>query len=190
MFIGLGNPGKTFAFTRHNVGFQVIEIIASRLDIRLRKPLFHNYLAGRGECHGHRFLLAKPLTFMNNTGKALRGILKAGKCGIEDGVVVCDTLDLPPGVCRLKRKGSSAGHRGLSSIIDCSGTTDFPRLYIGIGRPENKQSVRDYVLGAPSGAQRDLLERATNRAAEALLSLLAKPFEIVSNELNNGHARA
>ncbi len=186
----MGNPGVAFARSRHNVGFHAIDSIACRLGIRLRKPLFRSYLAGRGEYHGKSIYLAEPLTFMNDSGKALAGILKAGRSGIGDCVVVCDTLDLPPGVCRLKRKGSSAGHRGLSSIIEHSGTEEFPRVFIGIGHPGHKEDVRDYVLSAPREMERALLDSTTHRVAEALISLLDQPFETVLNRLNSSHAQA
>ena len=121
---------------------------------------------------------------MNRSGKILHGVLKLGKGNLSDLVVVCDTLDLPPGSCRLKMRGSSAGHRGLESIIRHAGSSDFLRLYIGIGRPASKNGIIDHVLGEPSEEDRNLINRSFRKAERGVLELLVSPPEKVMNYLN------
>ncbi len=188
--VGLGNPGPRFLSTRHNAGFRTVELVARSLGIGLRRPWFRNYRLGRAAPGGRELRelrLVQPLTYMNRSGSIFRALGLPG-----DGVllVVCDTLDLPPGVCRLRRGGSSAGHKGLASIIEVLGEADFLRLYIGIGRPARSEEVVDWVLGAPVGAEAELLRQGEQRAAEGVLALLREEPEKVMNVLNQASARS
>ncbi len=191
--MGLGNPGPRYVATRHNTGFRTVELVARSMGIRLRRPWLRNYRLGRAapESRELRELgelrLVQPLTYMNRSGLIFRAL------GLpSDGVllVVCDTLDLPPGACRLRRGGSSAGHKGLASIIESLGRSDFLRLYIGIGRPARSEEVVDWVLGAPVGAEAELLRQGEQRAAEGVLALLREEPEKVMNVLNQASARS
>lgn len=186
--IGLGNPGPAYARTRHNVGFIVADSLASHLGLSFRKPLFCSYLyapgAAAGGAAGSVIHLVKPLTFMNRSGKAARVALRRAGESPESMVAVCDTLDLPAGAVRLKRGGSSAGHRGLSSIIEYLGSEQFLRLYVGIGRPEEKSQVVEFVLSAFTEEELPLIDTAVSRARDALLSLSARGPEEIMNELN------
>ncbi len=128
--------------------------------------------------------LVKPLTFMNASGLVLPWVLRQARASMRDVVVVCDSLDLPAGVCRLKARGSSGGHRGLESIIRQAGTTDFARLVIGIGRPQSREDVVSYVLGRPGSAEAAAFEAALDLAAEALARLPLEGLERVANEVN------
>ena len=121
---------------------------------------------------------------MNRSGEILGGLLRHTKGDLRDLVVVCDTLDLPPGSCRLKTRGSSAGHRGLESIIRYAGSHEFLRLYIGIGRPASKREVIDHVLGEPSPEEQSLIDRSFQKAERGVLDLLVNPPERVMNDLN------
>ena len=121
---------------------------------------------------------------MNRSGDILRDVLKATGSSIDRLLVVCDTMDLQPGLCRLKRKGSSAGHKGLSSIISKLGTASFMRLYIGVGRPGNRKEVINYVLGDPRGDEAVLIEEALYTASECILKLLEEAPEKVMNVFN------
>jgi PTH1 family peptidyl-tRNA hydrolase len=183
--VGLGNPGPRFLATRHNAGFRTVELVASRLGVRLRRPWFRNYRLGRAAPEGGALRLVQPLTYVNRSG-AIFGALDPFSGGAL--LVVCDTLDLPPGACRLRRGGSSAGHKGLASIIQALGRADFLRLYVGIGRPARSEEVVDWVLGAPDGAEAELLRRGEQRAAEGVLALLREEPEKVMNVLNQSTA--
>jgi PTH1 family peptidyl-tRNA hydrolase len=120
---------------------------------------------------------------MNRSGAVFSSLPVAGEL-----LVVCDTLDLPPGVCRLRRGGSSAGHKGLASVIEALGRSDFLRLYIGIGRPSRQAEVVDYVLGSPVGAEAEALHRGERKAAEGVLALLREDPQKVMNVLNQAQA--
>jgi PTH1 family peptidyl-tRNA hydrolase len=180
--VGLGNPGPRYLATRHNVGFRTIGLVARVLGVSLRRPWFRSYLLGRAAPDGRPLRLVQPLTYMNRSGvilPALRPLAGNGSL-----LVVCDTLDLPPGHCRLRRGGSSTGHKGLASVMAELGRADFLRLYIGIGRPSRQEEVVDYVLGCPSGAEAELLERGVEKAADGVLALLHEEPEKVMNALN------
>ena len=140
--VGLGNPGERYADTRHNVGFMVVDALALRLGVQTRKKLFHSYTIGKGIHEGRAFYLVKPLTFMNSSGRAVREALRDTGCAPADLCVVCDSLDLSPGNLRVKPSGSSAGQKGLQSIIQSIGTEEFTRIWIGIGRPTHKGRLR------------------------------------------------
>jgi PTH1 family peptidyl-tRNA hydrolase len=161
-----------------------LDVVADRLGISFRKPFLKAYALARAGLGSGELVLAKPLTYMNRCGQVLPEILARAGIGPEGLVVVCDTLDLPPGQCRLRRKGSSAGHKGLASIISTLGREDFMRLYVGIGHPGSASQVVDYVLGRPTEEESKRIAGALGRAADALLSLLDHDPEKVMNGLN------
>jgi PTH1 family peptidyl-tRNA hydrolase len=134
--------------------------------------------------NGGRYFLIKPLTYMNRTGEIIPSLFRRTGLGRENMLVICDQLDLEPGICRLRRRGSSAGHRGLQSIISALGSEEFLRLYIGIGRPNGGTSIPDYVLGNPGEDQKVFLENGEHNAAQAVLQLLTLEPEQVMNDLN------
>ena len=121
---------------------------------------------------------------MNNSGLAARQALRSYRFDVSKMLVVCDTLDLSPGACRLKRGGKNAGHNGLKSIIGSTGSGDFMRLYVGVGHPGNQAAVVDWVLGEPEENDAGKIDGAVSRAADAVLSLLTQEIEQVMNELN------
>lgn len=183
MVLGLGNPGESYTHTRHNVGFQVVDLVAERLGCRFRKPFLQRFAIAKGVGRYAGVVLSKPLTFMNRSGEILHQLLSRTDCTVSDILVVCDNLDLPVGSCRLKARGSSAGHNGLASLIQHAGTSDFKRLYVGIGRPPNG-TVVEHVLGLPEVSERGALATAVRAAADGVLSLFEEPIEKVMNELN------
>ena len=151
---GLGNPGSKYHRTRHNVGFDLIELLSEQLVLSLKKPLFRQYEYA-GDFSGTNSLhLIKPLTYMNRSGDIMPGLLRRKKISTESLLIITDNMDLPPGKVRMKASGSSAGHNGLKSIIHNVGSGNFFRLYIGVGRPEKGTSVVDHVLGEFSGQDR------------------------------------
>ena len=159
-------------------------MMATKLSLSLKKSLFRPYRFGKIRDSKGCLYLAKPLTYMNRSGEVVPSLLK--KTGLPDAnlLVVCDTLDLPAGACRLKSGGSSAGHRGLTSILSCLGTAEFLRMYIGVGRPENKDSVIEWVLGEPDTQDAVKIGQSLSRAADAIERLRAEPLERVINEVN------
>ncbi|QDU79714.1 Peptidyl-tRNA hydrolase [Polystyrenella longa] len=167
LIIGLGNPGKKYESTRHNIGFDVINELARRGDADRVQLKFDSELT---ECqiNSQKVLLAKPLTYMNLSGKAIRQIVDFYKLNISDLLVICDDLNLDTGRLRLRGKGSSGGQKGLQNTIDqLGGRSDFARLRIGIGRPDGKLSVTDYVLKKFSQREQEDIQHAIQVAADA-----------------------
>lgn len=168
--IGLGNPGKEYEKTRHNVGFMVADLVASTLKCgkKYKEKCFSHII----ECLDHDLLIVKPQTYMNNSGVAAKNLLDDYGLKPSEILVVYDDLDLPLGTLRLKKKGSSGGHRGVKSIIESIKTDEFPRLKIGIGRPANKKDVVNYVLSPFSKEERFILEKVLSSATECIINVL------------------
>jgi PTH1 family peptidyl-tRNA hydrolase len=166
------------------VGFHVLDAVSASLAIRFRKRLFRPFLYASAGAVSGRLVLVKPLTYMNRSGAAIPAALRMAAATPEELVVVCDTLDLPPGSVRLKRKGSAGGHNGVASIMDELGTGDFMRLYVGIGHPGSKEAVIEHVLGEPDDAERQRIAGSVERAAEAVLMLREHKPEHVMNAIN------
>jgi peptidyl-tRNA hydrolase, PTH1 family len=161
LIVGLGNPGKEYETSRHNLGFQVVD----RLAAILRAPAWkrqHDALVTRGSQQGRAWLLAKPQTYMNHSGRAVQALLHYYRIALADCLVVVDDLDLEPGKIRMRAEGSDGGHRGLRSIIQMVGSPAFKRIRIGIGRPPDKGNVVSYVLGG--GAHDETLGAAVEQA--------------------------
>ncbi len=173
-----------YAQTRHNVGFRVVELLSSRFAIGLRKAFLRPYRAGSGQGEGARLHLVKPLTFMNASGSVFPHFIRKRGIALPEVLVVCDSLDISPGGCRLKLKGSAGGHKGLESVIQWLGTEEFMRLAVGIGRPAEKDRVVPHVLGVPEGAEAAAIEAGVARAAQAVILLLSEGAEKAMNEVN------
>lgn len=181
LIVGLGNPGKQYAETRHNVGFMVIERLARELKVPVAKKMF-NALVGQGMLNNEKIILAMPQTYMNLSGQAVSSLLHWYKLAPADLVVVYDDLDLPAGTLRLRPAGGSGGHRGMQSIIAALGTENFVRLRVGIGRPPAEEmETADYVL-----SRLDLreMEDVLQSAAAAVLCLLREGLEKAMNLYN------
>jgi len=184
LVVGLGNPGREYARTRHNVGFDVVELLASRHGGQLRAGK-ERALVDEVRIEGHRVALAEPTTFMNLSGEAVGPLVR--RFGIDDLahlVIVHDELDLPVGEVRLKFAGGLAGHNGLRSIRQHLHTADFSRVRIGVGRPPSSAEGADHVLSKVSRADRELLDEATVRAADAVELLLSVGLDAAMNRVN------
>jgi len=162
LIVGLGNPGEEYARTRHNAGVMAVERLASRLKVKLAKDRsLGSWVARQGGV-----VLAKTGSFMNLSGPPVVRLVK--KFGIVSPLVVTDDLDLPLGTIRFRAQGTAGGHHGLESIIEALGTDKFPRLKIGIGRPQNRQGIVDWVLSPFAHDEQELLQLALDRATQAL----------------------
>jgi len=166
LIVGLGNPGKRYEPTRHNIGFMVLEKLAAQLEIDIKQKSF-NALWGKGAIAGNNVLLAQPQTFMNLSGTAVRQLQSFFKTDISNLVVIHDDLDLPFGAIRLKAGGGTAGHKGLASIESELGTAGFIRVRLGIGKPVDKSRIESYVLEPFRKEERELLPDVIDRAADA-----------------------
>ncbi len=183
LIVGLGNPGQKYSETRHNVGFQVIATLAERNGVKstFRK---HEALLGKGTIAGEKVILAQPLTYMNNSGRAVVKLLSEYNIKSENLLVIYDDIDLPTGEIRIKLKGRSGGHRGLKSIIDQLGTNEFPRIRIGIDHPGDREEVVNYVLERFSRAERKEIDAAIDSVIEALELIISDGFEQAMNKYN------
>ncbi len=168
LVVGLGNPGKEYENTRHNVGFMVVDELVKTLRAKgpFQEALSLLYKARLG---GKEVILAKPQTYMNNSGAAVINLLEEYSLSPEEMIVVYDDLDLPLGSMRLRLKGSSGGHKGVESIINYIGTQNFPRLRIGIGRPKKKEDVVKYVLSPFPPDEERVISQVVKKAVRCLM---------------------
>lgn len=181
---GLGNPGRKYEKTRHNVGFDTIDILAAmyRIDVSVEK---FKALVGSGVIEGQKVLLVKPQTFMNLSGDSLRLICDFYKIDVEEElIVIYDDISLAPGQLRIRKKGSAGGHNGIKSIISQLGTQVFKRVKVGVGEKPAGFDLADYVLSHFSREERIEMETAFDRAAKAAAALVTQEPEQVMNEYN------
>lgn len=184
IFFGLGNPGDIYRETRHNAGFAVIDLICSKFHVTLKKAFLRPVKIGTIVFNNTQIYLVKPLTFMNRSGDVIAWVLRKTGADVDDIVLICDNMDLKPGIIRLKKKGSSAGHNGIKSFMEQIGTSEFKRLYIGVGRSQKGESVIEHVLGSFDPEEKIYFKAAVEQSAEVLLSLTEKELDMVMNEIN------
>ena len=183
LLVGLGNPGAKYHDTRHNVGFRVIDALARRWSVDQWREQ-HQALVAKVRQGDEPVLVAKPMTFMNLSGDAVAGLAGFYKVAVPDVLVVLDEVALPLGRLRAGRNGSHGGHNGLKSVIARFGTSDVPRLRIGVGRGDGRKELADHVLGAFAAEERDQVEAAVLRAAEASVMFVTDGIERVMNVFN------
>lgn len=164
LIVGLGNPGREYESTRHNVGFWWVDELAREQKLSFKSETKFHGLTARGQFHGQEVLLLKPQTFMNHSGRSVGALALFYKILPNEILVVHDELDLPPGVAKLKTGGGHGGHNGLKDIIAHLGVKDFWRLRIGIGHPGERTEVSNYVLNDPRREERELIDGAMNKA--------------------------
>ena len=183
LIVGLGNPEKDYSNTRHNMGFDVINKITEITGIKVLKNKF-NALYGMGEINGNKVILVKPQTFMNLSGESVIQFKKFYKISNKNIIVIYDDIDLQIGSIRLKPKGSSGTHNGMRSVVENLKTEEFIRVRIGIGSPENKEDMINYVIGAIPKREREILEESTLKAAESVIEILNNGIDIAMNKYN------
>ena len=182
LIVGLGNPGPDYEATRHNIGFMVIDRLFSGRDLKIRKRC-QSYMS-EFEVEGRRILFQKPLTYMNSSGDAVRKLCRREKIKPAEVLVIYDDLDTKPGKMRFRFGGGSGGHNGIKSITARFGTSDYGRLKLGIGRPDSKSAVVDYVLEEFAESELELTERVIDTAAEAILMLCSEGYGAAMNVYN------
>ena len=183
LIVGLGNPGLAYRHNRHNVGFMVADALAEKLEIPLKRVKFKAQI-GNGKLEGIPIIIAKPLTFMNNSGEAVAPLVRYIKVPLERLLVIHDDMDLPLGTLRMRPSGGSAGHNGMLSIFDKLGTNAIPRLRVGIGRPPGRMDPADYVLQDFPKSDEELLKMVIAQACEAALAFITTGLEKAMNTYN------
>jgi PTH1 family peptidyl-tRNA hydrolase len=173
---GLGNPGERYAATPHNLGFLVVDRLAARHGIRMTRQECQARI-GQGTIGGKQVLLAQPQTFMNLSGVAVRPLLQKNELSPADLILIYDELDLPWGSLRVKPKGSGAGHNGITDVIEKLGTSEFPRIRLGVHPGHQLQSGADYLLSRFTRQQTETLDAFIDQAADAAESVIAEGVE-------------
>ena len=181
---GLGNPGKDYENTRHNIGYMTIDNFAGKYGISFSEKKFHS-VVGKGVVEGQKVILIKPLTYMNLSGEAIREACDYFKIDPEEELIVLyDDISLPVGQLRIRPKGSAGGHNGIKNIISHLGTEIFKRIKIGVGEKPSRMDLADYVLGHFSKEDMELEKEACEKAAEAVLMLMEGKTEEAMNRFN------
>ncbi|SET22755.1 peptidyl-tRNA hydrolase [Natronincola peptidivorans] len=182
IIVGLGNPGKRYDGTRHNVGFDTIDLLAHRNNLKVNK-LKHKALYGEGFWSGEKIILAKPQTFMNLSGESVRDMVEFYKIDTEKLIVIYDDIDLEAGVLRIRHKGSAGTHNGMKSIIYQLQEDDFPRVRIGIGKPAFA-NLASYVTGGFSKEEIPIMRETVTKAALAVEAIVKEGIDKAMNQYN------
>lgn len=184
LIVGLGNPGKQYEHTRHNIGFDVMDAIADKYNISISEKK-HKALCGKGMMEGQKVVLAKPQTFMNLSGKSVAELLNYYKLNPEDEMlVIFDDISLAPGGIRIRKKGSAGGHNGIKDIIAQIGTQNFMRIKIGVGEKPKGWDLADHVLGHFDRTERSEVENAILDAILATEMILQGQVDQAMNDFN------
>ena len=183
LIIGLGNPEEDYSKTRHNMGFNVINKIAEEYKIEVSKKKFDG-LVGEGIIEGQKVMLLKPQTYMNLSGKSIIQAVNFYKIPIENIYVIYDDIDTNIGKIRIRKKGSAGSHNGMKSVIEELQTEDFARIRVGIGKPEFKGDMINYVIGAIPEEEVKILDEGTTKAKEAVIEILKNGIDTSMNKYN------
>lgn len=187
LIVGLGNPGKEYAGTRHNIGFEAVDYIADKYNIELNRIKFKG-IFGEGMINGKKVILLKPTTYMNLSGESIREVVNFYKISNEDIIVIYDDISLEVGRLRIREKGSHGGHNGIKSIIANLSTDVFPRVKIGVGGP--KGDLVSHVLGKFSNSEIEILRETIIATSEAVSTMITKDTNEAMNKFNGFKASA
>ena len=184
--IGLGNPGSKYEFTRHNIGFRIIDSLARDMGIEFNKVKSYYSLISRGMINNYKVMLVKPQTFMNLSGRAVNRVVSYYKIPLQDLLIVYDDLNLELGQVRIRKKGSSGGHKGIESIMQYLNSEDIPRLRIGVGNPSLNYNFDcvSYVLSNFNNDEEDKIEEVIQLSTEAVKTIIEDGFEKAMRKYN------
>ena len=183
IIVGLGNPGREYENTRHNIGFDVIDKLADQENIGVLEKK-HKAIIGKGVIAGQKCILAKPQTFMNLSGESVRAAADFYKVEPENILVIYDDVSLEPGQLRIRGKGSAGGHNGIKNIIAHLGTQEFPRIKVGVGEKPGSMDLADYVLSRFSKGEQEMMDQAFREAAEAAAAVIGQGIDAAMNHFN------
>ncbi len=189
VIVGLGNPGREYAHTRHNVGFDVVSALADKYGIVMDYQK-HKAVCGKGMIEGQKVILAQPLTYMNLSGESVRQLVDYYKIDPQSElIVVYDDIDLNPGMIRVRPKGSPGGHNGMKNIVQHMSSQEFLRVRVGVGAKPKEYDLKDYVLGHFAGEDRKLMDAGIDLAVEAVAMLLTDTIDHAMNKFNKAVKR-
>lgn len=185
VIVGLGNPGKKYENTRHNIGFITVDYLADELGIKINK-IKHKALIGEGRIGGKKVILVKPQTYMNLSGESVREIADYYKVEMDKLIVIYDDIDIDMGTVRIRKKGSAGTHNGMKSIIRLLGDDNFPRVRIGIGKDANIPLV-NFVIGGFKKEEVEPMEKAVVHAAKGVMSIVEDGLDLAMNRYNGSN---
>ena len=183
LIVGLGNPEEEYSNTRHNMGFDVINKLAKQYEIEINKNKF-KALYGKGIIENTKVLLLKPQTYMNLSGESIKQFINFYKIETKDLIVIYDDIDIKPGVIKIRKSGGAGTHNGMKSVVKEIGKTDFARIRVGIGAPENKADLINYVIGNINEQDLKILDKATTKAKDAISYIIKEGIDKAMNKFN------
>ena len=183
LIVGLGNPEADYAKTRHNMGFNVINKLAKQYNIELNKKKFNSEYQ-TAIIEGEKVVLIKPQTYMNNSGEAVLEFINFYKTELDKLIIIYDDIDIVPGKIRIRKSGSPGSHNGMKSVTSCLNSENFPRIRVGIGKPQEHIDMIHHVIGPISESEIDLLNEGTEKAKDALIELIKNGIDSAMNKFN------
>ena len=183
IIVGLGNPEPEYSNTRHNMGFDTINKIAKKYNIEFSKTKFKG-ICGTGTIEGEKVILLKPQTFMNLSGESIKEIIDFYKLNTDNLIIIYDDIDIEPGIIKLRKTGGPGTHNGMKSVIKEIGTEKFPRVRVGIGKPEHKGDLINYVIGKIPEEDRVILDKSTDLARDAVIEIIKNGMDKAMNLFN------
>lgn len=184
LIVGLGNPEKEYANTRHNMGFDVINKISEKNKIEVNKSKYEG-LYGKGEIEGEKVILLKPQTYMNLSGQAVKKYADFYKIPLENTILIFDDIALEKGQIKVRKQGSGGSHKGMISVVETLETENIPRIRVGIGSPENKKYMIEYVISKINKEEQELLKPGIEKAADAIETIIKEGFDKAMNKYNS-----
>ncbi|MBE7056978.1 MAG: aminoacyl-tRNA hydrolase [Ruminococcaceae bacterium] len=185
IIVGLGNIGSQYDNTRHNCGFAVVDILASEYGIDVSKKKFQGTI-GEGKIQGEKVVLVKPSTYMNLSGECVSKVMNWYKATLDKLIIIYDDIDIETGAVRVRAKGRAGSHRGMKSVIEHLGTTDFPRVRLGIGKQPSFMDLAQYVIGYFTTEELEKIIEGRKKASEAVVSIITKGCDFTMNKFNCG----
>lgn len=184
LIVGLGNPEEEYSNTRHNMGFDVINKLAEENNININKNKFQG-LYGKGKINEEEVILLKPQTYMNLSGESIIEAINFYKIDLKDMIVIYDDIDVEPGKIKIRKKGGAGSHNGMKSVIENVNSEEFIRIRVGIGTPEHKNDMINYVIGKiPTEEEKEVLDKGTDKAKEAIKEILKNGIDSAMNKFN------
>ena len=183
LIVGLGNPEKDYNNTRHNMGFHTINKLAKQYKIEVTKNKFKS-LYGTGIIEGEKVILLKPQTFMNLSGESIKEVMQFYKIEIEQLIVIYDDIDIDPGFIKIRKVGGPGTHNGMKSVIKELNTKNFKRVRVGLGMPDKKEDLIEYVIGAIADEDKQKLDKGTDLAKQAIIEIIENGIDVAMNKLN------
>ena len=183
LIVGLGNPEADYSGTRHNMGFDTLNKISKKYNIEINKKNYKG-LYGTGIIEGEKVILLKPQTFMNLSGESVRECLDYYKIDLDKLIIIYDDIDIEKGIVKLRKQGGPGTHNGMKSVVDNLKTEDFSRVRIGIGMPEDKSDLIDYVIGYVPDEEKEILDKGCENAKDAVIEIIKSGIDIAMNKYN------